>query len=248
MPAYNQKVSASVASLLYRESLAQSQRGCMLSTHFSGLSMRKKECKVELLPNHIHVYEITVFMQVCEYFKMCAHGHVRRSTVPSGRQAGITPNLLITHLWKIAPPPIVLHEPCPLTAAKNSMSILKELKCALCSNIFSQPLELACSPLVCTKCIVDMIAASGSVNCPFCSDDGPLVPSHIRPASNAIHLLLSDVLAHCTICGWDVKAVEYDAHECVPLLTPGEERQAAKLLKRAVSCSPETGAIQLVQD
>ena len=41
--------------------------------------------------------------------------------------------------------------------------------------------------------IVDMIAASGSVNCPFCSDDGPLVPSHIRPASNAILLLLSEV-------------------------------------------------------
>ena len=107
---------------------------------------------------------------------MCAHGHVRRSTVTvsSGRQAGITPNLLITHLWKIAPPPIVLHEPCPLTAAKNSMPILKELKCVLCSNILSQPLELACSSLVCTKCIVDMIAASGSLNCPFCSDDGPL--------------------------------------------------------------------------
>ena len=101
---------------------------------------------------------------------MCAHGHVRRSIVSSGRQAGITPNLLITHLWNIAPPPIVLHEPCPLTAAKNSMSILKELKCVLCSNILSQPLELACSSLICTKCIVDMIAASGSVNCPFCSD------------------------------------------------------------------------------
>ena len=41
----------------------------------------------------------------------------------SGRQAGITPNLLITHLWKIAPPPIVLHEPCPLMAAKNSMHV-----------------------------------------------------------------------------------------------------------------------------
>ena len=136
-------------------------------------------------------------------------------------------------------------EPCLLTAAKNSISILKELKCVLCSNILSQPQELACSPLICTKCIVDMIAASGSVNCPFCSDDGLLVSSHIRPASNAILLLLSDVLVHCTSCGWDVKAVEYDAHECVPSLTSGEERQAAELLKRTVSCSPETGAIQL---
>ena len=59
-------------------------------------------------------------------------------------------------------------------------------------------------------------------------------------------MLLSDViLVHCRSCGRDVKAVEYDAHECVPSLTPGEERQAAELLKRAVSCSPDTGAIQL---
>ena len=54
----HQKVSASVASILCRETLAQSQRGCItsvLSSHFSGLSVRKKECKVELLLNHIHV-------------------------------------------------------------------------------------------------------------------------------------------------------------------------------------------------
>ena len=85
---------------------------------------------------------------------------------------------------------------------------------------------------VCTKCIGDMIAASGSVNCPFCSDDGPLVPSHIRPASNAILLLLSEVLVHCTSCGWDAK----DAHECVPSLTPGEERQAAASVPSEEGC------------
>ena len=90
-----------------------------------------------------------------------------------------------------------------------------------------------------------MIAAFDSVNCPFCSDDGPLVPFHIRPALNAILLLLSDVLIHCASCGHDVKAVEYGARECVPSLTPGEERLAAEFLKKAVSCSPDTGAIQL---
>ena len=52
-------------------------------------------------------------------------------------------------------------------------------------------------------------------------------------------------MVHCTSGGRDVKAVEYDAHECVPSLTPGEERQAAELLRRAVSFSHDTGAIQL---
>ena len=71
---------------------------------FSSLSMRKRNARYRTIAyNHIHVYEITMFLQVCEHFKMCAHGYVRRSTVSSGRRAGITPNLLITHLWKIAP-------------------------------------------------------------------------------------------------------------------------------------------------
>ena len=138
MPTYSQKDSASIQcrefsisaiteGLHYKCAVIPSQ----------WLKYEEKECKVELLLNHI--YEITVFMQVCEHFKMCAHGLVRRSTVASGWQVDITPNLLIAHLWKIAPPPIVLHEPCPLIAAKNNMSILKVLKCVLCSNILSQP-------------------------------------------------------------------------------------------------------------
>ena len=122
MPTYSQKDSASIQcrefsisaiteGLHYKCAVIPSQ----------WLKYEEKECKVELLLNHI--YEITVFVQVCEHFKMCAHGLVRRSTVASGWQVDITPNLLIAHLWKIAPPPIVLHE----------------LKCVLCSNILSQP-------------------------------------------------------------------------------------------------------------
>eukprot|EP00731_Ephydatia_muelleri_P029122 Em0020g766a len=34
-------------------------------------------------------------------------------------------------------------------------------------------------------------------------------------------------------------------HECVPSLTPEEERQAAELLKRAISTSPDKGVVQL---
>ena len=101
----------------------------------------------------------------------------------SVRQAPST--LLIAHLQMIASPPALLHEPSPTLASANNLSILKKLKCALCSNVLSQPLELTCSSLVCTKCLTECIAASGAVSCPCCPDDDP---SHVRPASNTILL------------------------------------------------------------
>ena len=84
-----------------------------------------------------------------------------------------------------------LHEPSPTLASVKYLSILKKLKCALCSNVLSQPLELTCSSLVCTKCLTECIATSGTVNCPFCSDDDL---SHVRPASNAILLCCYQML------------------------------------------------------
>ena len=87
---------------------------------------------------------------------------MRRSTVRRGRQAGFTPNLLIAHLEKVAPAPVLLREPSPPLASMNNQFMLKELKCALCSNILSQPLELQCGALVCVKCLQHWIAATGA--------------------------------------------------------------------------------------
>ena len=114
-------------------------------------------------------------------------------TVGRGRQAGVTPNLLLAHLEKIAPSPVVLREPGLPLASVNNQLMLKELKCAVCSNIFSQSLELQCGAWVCTKCLQEWIAVSGAVNCPCCSEGGPLVSSHVRPAPGVILLLLSDI-------------------------------------------------------
>ena len=106
---------------------------------------------------------------------------MRRPTVGRGRQASVTPNILIAHLEKIAPTPVVLREPSPPLASMNNQLMLKELKCAVCSNILSQPLELLCGALVCTKCLQEWIAASGT-------EGGPLVSSHVRPAPGVILL------------------------------------------------------------
>ncbi|KAL5489078.1 hypothetical protein EMCRGX_G018128 [Ephydatia muelleri] len=184
-------------------------------------------------------------MQVCEHFSKSERGHVRRSTVGRGRQPRVTPNIFIDYLWKIAPPPIFSHDHCPPVASQNSSSVLSQLKCQLCSNLLTQPLELPCSALVCTKCIVEWVAATGAENCPCCLDDGPLLSSRIRPASNLILLLLADILVHCVSCSRDVKADAYEAHKCTPSLTPNEEREAVVLLKKAISTSTEKGIIHL---
>ena len=71
---------------------------------------------------------------------MHVRGHMKRPKVErSVRQAPST--LLIAHLQKIASPPALLHD-SPTLASANNLSILKKLKCALCSNVLSQPLEL----------------------------------------------------------------------------------------------------------
>ena len=99
----------------------------------------------------------------------------------------------IVHLLKIAPPPVFSHDP-PLASQNN----VNELKCVVCSNILSWPLELPCHKLVCTRCVVEQVAASTTV-CPCCSADGSLVPREIRPASNVTLLLLKDVLVQCMV-------------------------------------------------
>ena len=58
-------------------------------------------------------------------------------------------------------------------------------------------------------------------------------------------LLLKDVLVQCVVCHRDVKAGYYEEHECTQSLTPDEEREAAGLLKRAISTSPDQATVQL---
>ena len=188
------------------------------------------------IPAIVHTCNIICNTQVCEHFKVVAKGgNSRKLTVGRGRQPGLTPNMVAAHLWKIAPPPVFSWEP-PLSS-QNNMTVLDELKCVACANVLSQPLELPCGKLACTSCIVEQVTASATV-CPCCLLDGGLVPTKIRPASNLIQLLLKDVLVQCVECHRDVKAGYYEEHECTQSLTAGEEREAAGLLKRAISHQP----------
>ncbi|KAL5516708.1 hypothetical protein EMCRGX_G002113 [Ephydatia muelleri] len=183
--------------------------------------------------------------KVCEHFRVIAKGgNSRKLTVGRGRQPGLTPNMVAAHLWNIAPPPVFSREPYPPLSSQNNTTVLEELKCVVCANVLSQPLELPCGKLACTSCIVERVTASATV-CPCCLLDGGLVSTEIKPASNLIQLLLKDVLVQCVVCHRDVKAGYYEDHECTQSFTPGEEREAAGLLKRAISTSPDQATVQL---
>eukprot|EP00731_Ephydatia_muelleri_P006425 Em0003g673a len=101
-------------------------------------------------------------------------------------------------------------------------------------------LELTCSALVFTKYLTECTAASGAVNCSFCSEDDL---SHVRPASNAILLccyqMLEDIMlvATGTLEVVIMKGMSVYHH----IITLEEEKQAAGLLTRAISTSPDKG-------
>ena len=143
---------------------------------------------------------------MCEHFNVSAKGHARKHTVGRGHQPGLTPNQLHCASFEDCPSSSL---PYPPLASQNNAIVLNELKCVVCSNIWSWPFELPCRTLVCTRCVVERVTASTTV-CPCCSADGSLVPRVIRPASNVTLLLLKDVLVQCMECHRDVKAGCYD--------------------------------------
>eukprot|EP00731_Ephydatia_muelleri_P002365 Em0001g2365a len=175
--------------------------------------------------------------KVCEHFRVIAKGgNSRKLTVGRGRQPGLTPNMVAAHLWNIAPPPVFSREPYPPLSSQNNTTVLEELKCVVCANVLSQPLELPCGKLACTSCIVERVTASATV-CPCCLLDGGLVSTEIRPASNLIQLLLKDVLIQCVVCHRDVKAGYYEDHEFTQSLTPANDIHEVNKSPATAACS-----------
>ena len=87
-------------------------------------------------------------------------------------------------------------------------------------------LDLPCHKLACTRCGVEWVAALSPV-CSCCSEDSSLITTEIRPAPNAIVILLiAVVVPQCVECHRDVKSGCCKEYECTPPLTGGEEREA----------------------
>ncbi|KAL5479323.1 hypothetical protein EMCRGX_G022831 [Ephydatia muelleri] len=189
-------------------------------------------CSVKLFQWEMHSDQEC---KVCKHFEIS--GTLRRHTAGRGRLPGATPNMLIKYLKEIAPTPVFEHH--PPVSSQNNPSILEQLTCRVCLKILQKPLKLLCGALACAQCIVERVATSTTLQCPCCSSDAHLVPSHIRPAPDLILVLLNDILVLCVKCNREMKAHSYEGHECTSCLTASEERTVAGNLKRAVSTSPD---------
>ena len=61
----------------------------------------------------------------------------------------------------------------------------------------------------------------------------------LKPAPPLIQTLLKDIMVKCVRCKRDVRAGDYDTHECSSPPTKVEVKMASRILKRLVSTSPE---------
>ena len=89
---------------------------------------------------------------------------------------------------------------------------------------------------------------------PCYSEDGPLLLRGWSPGWSPSQTIIKcdNAAVRCsgalyTDCSRDIKDGDYEEHECVPTLTPEEEKQAG-LLKRAISTCPDKAIIQLATE
>ena len=52
------------------------------------------------------------------------------------------------------------------------------------------------------------------VKCPCCFMESPIQPQQLKPAPPLIQTLLKDIMVNCVRCKRDVRAGDYDTHEC----------------------------------
>ncbi|KAL5509654.1 hypothetical protein EMCRGX_G005056 [Ephydatia muelleri] len=67
----------------------------------------------------------------------------------------------------------------------------------------------------------------------------PIQPQQLKPAPPLVQTLLKDIMVKCERCKRDVKAGDFDTHECSTLPTKVEVKMASRVLKRLASTSPE---------
>ncbi|KAL5477661.1 hypothetical protein EMCRGX_G024486 [Ephydatia muelleri] len=77
------------------------------------------------------------------------------------------------------------------------------------------------------------------VKCPCCFMQSPIQPQQLKPAPPLVQTLLKDIMVKCERCKRDVKAGDFDTHQCSTLPTKVEVKMASRVLKRLASTSPE---------
>ena len=94
---------------------------------------------------------------------------------------------------------------------------------------------------MCTMCTVQLFRAfnCNDVKCPCCYSETPVIPSELKPAPPLVQALLSNVMVHCITCTRDMRACEYNTHECSVSPTRTEVQMASQVLTRLADTSPD---------
>ena len=133
---YTQKACVSVASCQDRVISAMKNKVHHRSTVvlFQWEKHSNQECQIKGVGGE-HVTK-NALLQMCEHFHASAKGgnpKGARPTTGRGRIPGVTPNMIISRINNIAPPPIISPEhPCPrppLSKDNLSVSVLNQLEC-----------------------------------------------------------------------------------------------------------------------
>ncbi|KAL5517527.1 hypothetical protein EMCRGX_G003086 [Ephydatia muelleri] len=91
----------------------------------------------------------------------------------------------------------------PDTFEHEQPAIIEQLQYPICLNIFE-------------------------VKCPCCFMQSPIQPQQLKPAPPLVQTLLKDIMVKCERCKRDVKAGDFDTHECSTLPTKVEVKMASR--------------------
>lgn len=150
------------------------------------------------------------------HFHSLTKGGGRNKSVPHnrGRAPGETPAQVVRCALDEAPPsfspPSSTSQPQYDSASAQSCGV--DIFCSICTEVLSQPLQLACHRMVCAKCLIQTINISGRLACPCCYDH-PLNSSYFEPPNAVTMAVLGSLHVRCNRdCNKTVRADCYNQH------------------------------------
>ncbi len=186
----------------------------------------------------------------------------------AGRPSKFSFRTAINHINEIAPTTLL---PCDvkqqIQPVSQDSSCLVELTCPLCIDLVDSPIELcACRSIVCTKCLLDKIERSASIQCPVCDESHLNDLEGIQRPSSLVMSILGELPIVCALCSAHMQLGMYKEHrqsECQrhvlqvvtvdellnkPLdspLLPAEEKLHTQLTKRYMATSTHENILQV---
>lgn len=107
--------------------------------------------------------------EVCQHYLTLPRGGRQKKARRGGRPPFTSPRYCIERVRELASPPLIAPSQYINTCDVHQHLPLSELKCPICLDILSQPIELVtCGRLMCADCMCKWLCASDHLACPCC--------------------------------------------------------------------------------